>query len=210
MPHVTDFPPMLLDERPLDFDEPGWIYEIKFDGYRMTAEFDRGAVQLRSRNGADATRWFPEITQALGSVKGGQYIVDGEMCVLDELGRSDFDKLQDRARRRRWYEGASPVVYCVFDLLVNRGVDISRQPLVQRKAALAKVFKPARPGILVVRHFDDQPGRIFEEAVIPLKLEGLVAKRAASFYQPGVRSPEWVKVKRKGAIPPERFKRGAK
>jgi bifunctional non-homologous end joining protein LigD len=140
-------------------------------------------------------------------VKGGQYIVDGEMCVLDELGRSDFDKLQDRARRRRWYEGASPVVYCVFDLLVNRGVDITQQPLMQRKAALAKLFKPARPGILVVRHFEDQPERIFAEAVIPLKLEGLVAKRAASVYQAGVRSTDWVKVKRKGAIPPERFKR---
>jgi bifunctional non-homologous end joining protein LigD len=207
MPHLADYPPMLLDERPLDFDEPGWIYEIKFDGYRVTAEFDRGTVQLRSRNGADATRWFPEITQALAQVKGGQYVIDGEMCVLDELGRSDFDKLQDRARRRRWFEGASPVVYCVFDLLVNRGVDITQQPLAQRKAALARLFKPARPGILVVRHFDDQPGRIFEEAVIPLKLEGLVAKRAASVYQPGVRSIDWVKVKRKGAIPPERFKR---
>ncbi|QFZ87645.1 hypothetical protein GFK26_18250 [Variovorax paradoxus] len=198
---------MLLDERPVDFDEPGWLYEIKFDGYRVAAEFD-GEVRLRTRNGTDCTKWFPEITQALAKVKGGQYIVDGEMCVLDELGRSDFDKLHDRARRRRWYEGASPVVYCVFDLLVYRGVDISQQPLVQRKAALAKLFKPAKPGILVVRHFDDQPQRIFEEAVIPLKLEGLVAKRAASTYQPGVRSTDWVKVKRKGAVPPERFNRG--
>lgn len=206
MPSVADYPPMLLDERPLDMDEPGWIYEIKFDGYRLLAEFD-GGVQLRTRNGADATRWFPEIVSSLAKVKGGQYIVDGEVCVLDELGRSDFNKLQDRARRRRWYEGASPVVFCVFDLLVSRGVDITQQPLIQRKAALAKLFKPAKPGILVVRHFEDQPLRIFDEAVIPLKLEGLVAKRAASVYHPGVRSNDWVKVKRKGAIPPERFKR---
>ncbi|MDP9991945.1 bifunctional non-homologous end joining protein LigD [Variovorax boronicumulans] len=197
---------MLLDERPLDLDEPGWIYEIKFDGYRLLAECD-GGVQLRTRNGADATKWFPEIVSSLAKVKGGQYVIDGEVCVLDELGRSDFNKLQDRARRRRWYEGASPVVYCVFDLLVNRGVDITQQPLIRRKAALAKLFKPAKPGILVVRHFEDQPLRIFEEAVIPMKLEGLVAKRAASVYQPGVRSSDWVKVKRKGAIPPERFKR---
>jgi bifunctional non-homologous end joining protein LigD len=70
MPHLADFPPMLLDERPLDFDEPGWIYEIKFDGYRVMAEFDRGTVQVRSRNGADATKWFPEITQALGEREG--------------------------------------------------------------------------------------------------------------------------------------------
>lgn len=196
MPHLADYPPMLLDERPLDFVEPGWIYEIQYNGYRIGAEFDRGAVQLRSRNGADATKWFPEITQALAQIQGGQYVVDGEICVLDELGRSDFDKLQDRTRRRRWYAGASPVVYCVFDLLVNRGVDITHQPLVKRKAALAKVFGPSRPGLLVVQHFDDQADRIFEEAVIPLKLEGIVAKRAASAYLPGVRSSDWVKIKR--------------
>ncbi|WPG35287.1 RNA ligase family protein [Variovorax sp. EBFNA2] len=209
MPTLADYPPMLLEERPIDFAEPGWIYEIKFDGYRMTAESD-GAVQLRTRNGADATKWFPEVAYSLARVKGGQYIVDGEVCVLDELGRSDFDKLQDRAKRRRWYEGASPVVYCVFDLLVSRGVDITQQPLVQRKAALAKLFKPARPGLLVVGHFDSQPERLFAEAVIPLKLEGLVAKRADSVYLPGVRSPDWVKVKRPGAIPAQRFKRGAR
>lgn len=206
MPSVDDYPPMLLDERPIDFDEPGWLYEIKFDGYRLAAEFD-GTVKLRTRNGSDATRWFPEIVSSLKQVKGGQCIVDGEVCVLDELGRSNFDKLHDRARRRRWYEGASPVVYCVFDLLVSRGVDITQQPLVQRKSALAKLFKPSRPGILVVRHFEDQPLRIFDEAVIPLELEGLVAKRAASVYQPGVRSSDWVKVKRKAAIPAQRFKR---
>ncbi|WP_198084966.1 hypothetical protein [Variovorax sp. E3] len=183
MPHLADYPPMLLDERPLDLDEPGGIYEIQYNGYRVGAAFDRGVVQLRSRKGADATKWFPEITQALATIKG-QYVVDGEICVLDELGRSDFDKLQDRARRRRWYAGASPVVYCIFDLLVNRGVDITRQPLVKRKAALSTVFRPSRPGILVVQHFDDQAGRIFEEAVIPLKLEGIVAKRAASAYLP--------------------------
>ncbi|MBJ2154741.1 ATP-dependent DNA ligase [Variovorax sp. IB41] len=85
------------------------------------------------------------------------------------------------------------MVFCVFDLLVNRGADVTQQPLIQRKAALAKLFKPAKPGILVVRHFEDQPLRIFEEAVIPLKLEGLVAKRATSIYQPGVRSSDWVR-----------------
>ncbi|MBT2333642.1 hypothetical protein J7E49_06955 [Variovorax paradoxus] len=146
MPTLADYPPMLLDERPIDFEEPGWIYELKFDGYRVTAEFD-GTVRLRSRNGADASKWFPEITSSLAKVKGGQHIVDGEICVLDELGRSDFDKLQDRARRRRWHEGSSPVTYCVFDLLVHRGIDITQQPLIQRKALLAKLFKPARgPG----------------------------------------------------------------
>lgn len=201
MLHLTDFPPMLVTSQPVDFNESDWIYEIMYDGYRMTAEFD-GLVQLRTRNGSDATKWFPEITHALGKVKGGQYIVDGEMCVFDQRGHTDFGQLQGRVQRRRWYEGAAPVVYCVFDLLVNRGVDISQQPLLQRKAALAKLFKPARPGILVVKHFDDSPRKIFSGAVSALKLDTLVAKRVGSVYRPGVRSLDWVKVSRDGIVPP--------
>ncbi|WGT65016.1 RNA ligase family protein [Variovorax paradoxus] len=203
---LDDYPPMLLDERPLDLDQPGWIYELKMDGYRLVAEFD-GAVHLRTRNGTDATKWFPEVAQSLALVKAGECIVDGEVCVLDELGRSDFNQLQDRARRRRRYPGCPDVVYCIFDLLVHRGIDITLQPLLKRKAALAKLLKKPPPSIMYVGHFENGAAQLFKEAVIPLKLEGLVAKRADSIYQPGVRSSDWVKVKRKGAIPPERFKR---
>ena len=206
MPSLSDFSPMLLDERPLALDEPGWIYELKMDGYRLLAEFD-GTVQLRTRNGTDATKWFPEIAQSLAKVKAGQCVVDGEACVLDELGRSDFNQLQDRARRRRRYPGCADVVYCVFDLLVHCGVDITQQPLLKRKAALAKVLKRPLPSIMYVGHFEAGAAQLFKDAVIPLKLEGLVAKRVDSIYQSGVRSSDWVKVKRKGAIPAERFKR---
>lgn len=202
--------PMLLDERPMDWAASGWLYEIKFDGYRLMAEVD-GEVRLRTRNGADATKWFPEVVQSLAKLKGGRYVFDGEVCVLDEQGRSDFDRLQDRAKRRRDYPGADQVVYCIFDLLANRGVDITGQPLIQRKAALAKVLKRPLPSILYVGDFTPaQAEAVFSGAVIPLKLEGLVAKRALSTYQPGVRSSDWVKVKRKGAIPAERFKRTAR
>ena len=206
MAKVDEYHPMLLDERLINLDEPGWIYELKMDGYRVLAEFD-GTVQLRTRNGTDATRWFPEITQSLAMVKAAQCVVDGEVCVLDELGRSDFNQLQDRARRRRRYPGCADVVYCVFDLLVHRGVDITQQPLLKRKAALAKLFKKPLPSIMYMSHFETGAAQLFKEAVIPLKLEGLVAKRADSVYRPGVRSSDWVKVKRKGAVPAERFKR---
>jgi bifunctional non-homologous end joining protein LigD len=206
MIRIDDFRPMLLDERPLNLDEPGWIYELKMDGYRVLAEFD-GAVQLRTRNGTDATTWFPEVTHGLAHLRNGHCVVDGEVCVLDEIGRSDFNQLQDRARRRGRYPGAPSVVYCVFDLLVRRGVDITQQPLLKRKATLAKILKTAPPAIMYVGHFDSGAVQLFKNAVIPLKLEGLVAKRANSVYRPGVRSSDWVKVKRKGAIPAERFKR---
>jgi bifunctional non-homologous end joining protein LigD len=111
MPDLRDMRPMLLDERPFDVEEPGRIYEIKFDGWRLMPEFGDGKCELRTRQGADATKWFPEIAQALARVKGGPYVTDGEGCVLDEMGRSNFDRFQDRARRRRrrWYEGADPV-----------------------------------------------------------------------------------------------------
>ncbi|MDM0118112.1 hypothetical protein QTI66_39275 [Variovorax sp. J22R133] len=203
---LNDFPPMLLDERPLNLDEPGWIYEIKFDGYRVTAMFGDGRCTLRTRKGADAAQWFPEVAERLAKVPGGPHVTDGEVCFLDDVGRSDFDKLQERARRRRWVPEL-PVVYCVFDLLVDDGDVIIGEPLHSRKARLVGCIHPTPPNVLLVGHFDEGGRRLFDEAVHQLKLEGLVAKRSGSGYRPGVRSADWVKVKRNGAIPPERFKR---
>lgn len=198
---------MLLDERPIDYEAPGWLFEIKYDGYRLLAEFGDGSCKLKSRNGANATKWFPELYDALSRVPGGPYLVDGEVCVLDDLGRSDFDALHARAARRRRVEGADPVTYCVFDLIAEQGVDLSRQPLIYRKERLRKVLTPAPHSVLVVTHLEDHGRQLFEQAAEQLKLEGIVAKRADSFYQSGVRSRDWVKLKRKGAVPPERFKR---
>jgi len=96
MAKVDEYKPMLLEERPFDLDQSGWIYEIRFDGYRLLAEFG-GTVQLRSRNGANATKWFPEVVESLAEIKGGLYVVDGEVCVLDDMGRSDFNLLHERA-----------------------------------------------------------------------------------------------------------------
>jgi bifunctional non-homologous end joining protein LigD len=203
---LASAPPMTLDERPIDLEAPGWLYELKFDGYRLMAEFGAGACALKSRNGADATRWFPELVAGLEEVSGGPYIVDGEVCVLDDLGRSDFNRLQARARRKRWYEGADPVVYCVFDLLLDRFQDLTALPLLERKRRLDKVLTPRPANVLFVQHVDSGGKALFGHAT-QLGLEGIVAKRADSTYRPGGRSRDWVKVKRPGAIPAERFKR---
>ncbi|MDM0030288.1 ATP-dependent DNA ligase [Variovorax saccharolyticus] len=204
---LDDYPPMLLDHRPLPLTAPGWIYEIKYDGCRLTALFGDGQCRLRTRGGADATRWFPEVAESLAAVRGGPYVTDGEICVFDDIGRSDFKRLQDRARRRRWSEGCAPVSYAVFDLMVDHGIDITQRPLFQRKALLRELLDPSPNNVLAVGHFDSDIPRIFNDAVLGLKLEGLVAKRDDSLYLPGTRSRDWVKVRRTGAVPAVRFKR---
>ena len=202
--------PMLLHERrhlPL-FDQPGWIYELKFDGYRLIAGVRDGEVRLATKRGADATRWFPEVVQGLAQLKGGPHVMDGEVCVLDELGRSDYKRLQDRARRRCFYPDCDPVVFCAFDLLALDGRSIIGLPVESRKAKLAELLSPAPPSVLYVGYFDAEHGRVmFEQAVHQLDIEGLVAKRLGSAYRPGQRSTDWVKVKRKDAVAAQRFRR---
>lgn len=201
---------MLLDERPFDLGTPGYIYEIKFDGYRCLAEFGDGVAHLRSKTGGDMTAWFPEVAAALSHVPGGPHVADGEIAVLDDVGRADFDALQTRARRRRSYAGAPPVVFCAFDVLVHKGVAVMDRPLMERKRLLVPLLA-GLPSVLPVMHFDapDAPV-IFNDAVLGLGLEGLVAKRMDSRYLPGTRSKDWIKVKRRGAVPAQRFKRGPK
>lgn len=197
---------MLLEERTpaLAPDGPEWTAEIKFDGYRLLAGVTAGRAELKSRNGAEATTWYPEL-QSLGALPGGP-ILDGEVCVLDELGRSDFNRLHARSRRRGRPAGSDGVVFCAFDLLVWKGRDLRQQPLAKRKAALSKLLASPLPAVLLCQ---DMPGEVrwLYGQALSLQLEGIVAKRLDSPYLSGQRSATWVKIKRPGAVPPERFKR---
>lgn len=181
--------------RPFSSDE--WVYEIKFDGYRVMARAGGGPAQLLTKNGTDCTGWFPEVAALLGELPGGPHIIDGEACVLDEVGRSDFERLQARARRRRWAPGADPVTLCAFDLLWLDGRNVMGLPLAERKRMLAGLLAPQKGRLIVV---GDLPAdeALFDPLVVGAKLEGFVAKRLASTYQPGVISPDWVKIKRPG------------
>ncbi|MDM0010181.1 hypothetical protein QTI51_37165 [Variovorax sp. J22G73] len=148
----------------------------------------RNRLVSRGRHGAfQVSRW--------------PVLLDGEICVLDQLGRSDFAAIHERVQRRRVYAGAPPVTYCVFDLLAVRGVDLSQRPLIRRKLALSKFLAAPPPSTLLVSYIKGRAEQVFHEAVIPLRLEGLVAKWAESVYQSGIRSNDWVKVKRKGVRP---------
>jgi bifunctional non-homologous end joining protein LigD len=209
VPKLERLRPMLLDTRKhLPFSDPAWIFELKNDGYRMLAEFGENKVGMRTRGGHDCVLWFPEVAEALARYSGGSHIVDGEVCVMDDLGRSDFDRLQDRARRRCYYPDCDPVVFAMFDLLVDHGENIMGLPLVERKARLKKLFTPKpRKTLLVIDAIPEHGIELYAMAE-ELKLEGLVAKRASSIYVPGERTTDWKKIKVPGAVPPERFRRG--
>jgi bifunctional non-homologous end joining protein LigD len=186
---------MLASPGGTPFSSPDWLYEIKFDGYRCLALVDAGQVQLRTKSGTDCTAWYPEVAEALATLPGGPHVIDAEACVLDEIGRSDFNLLHERAARRRWYAGCSAVTLCAFDLLFEHGRNVMGLPLVERKRRLQLLLAGA-PGVLFVSDLPAQ-AEIFAQAVEPLKLEGLVAKRRASVYNAGVRSPDWLKIKRR-------------
>lgn len=197
--------PMELSEATTPPAGDDWTAELKFDGYRLLAGVMSGKVRLKTRNGADATRWYPEL-RSLAVLPDQPLILDGEVCVLDDLGRADFNRLQDRSRRRGRPPGSDAVVYVVFDLLVHRGEDLQAMPLRDRKARLQVLLTPAPASVL---YLSDMPGQVpwlYRQAVA-LQLEGVVAKRLDSIYRSGERTRDWLKVKRRGAIPPGRFRR---
>jgi bifunctional non-homologous end joining protein LigD len=185
---------MLLSESSSRFDESQYCAEVKHDGYRVLCGYGRGDVQLRSKSGADCTRWFPEIVQSLSAILSGEHIVDGEMVVQDGKGRSDFNAVHARAMRRRWSPGDPPVVYAVFDILVHNGRDVTRLELEERKELLRELLTPAPPSILYVDYVVGAVSALFQWAA-QKQLEGIVAKRRGSIYRPGVRSPDWRKMK---------------
>jgi bifunctional non-homologous end joining protein LigD len=188
--------PMLASPGGKPFTSPEWLYEIKFDGYRCLARVQDGAVELRTKAGTDCTAWYPELGEALSQVPGGPHVIDAEACVLDHIGRSDFNRLHERAMRRRWYAGSDAVTLCAFDLLFENGRNLMGLPLAQRKARLQRLVQ-GLPGVLFVSDLPAQ-AELFAQAVEPLSLEGIVAKRRASAYSPGLRSSDWIKIKRKG------------
>lgn len=207
MTALDDIRPMLLMERRAPFDDPGYTFEMKFDGYRVLAGIVDGKAALRTRSGADCTRWYPEVTRSLAGLRGGPHVLDGEVAVLDEIGRSDFVRTHARSARRGFPAGADPVVFCAFDLLVHAGRDIRPEPLKVRKALLAKLLARPLDAVLLVEGIEGK-GVWFFDQVLALELEGMVAKRWDSPYLSGERSSAWLKIKRKGAVPPERFRRG--
>jgi bifunctional non-homologous end joining protein LigD len=162
----------------------GWVFEPKWDGYRAIVTVSGGEVTLTSRNGNDLTERFRDVARAAAlAITTPDAVLDGEICALDEQGRSRFSLLQ---------ESAGIPVLVVFDLLELESESLLDLPLVERRKRLEKIVG-AGGGVLVSPQFDD--GVALLAAARQQGLEGVVAKKRDSPYQPGRRSPDWHKVK---------------
>jgi len=179
--------PMLAKEAREPFDDVAWLYEIKWDGYRAISEIKNGNVELYSRNGNSFNAAYPMVYNELKKIKH-EVVFDGEIVVLNEEGKSDFQKLQHYPDNTQF-----PICYYVFDLLFLNGHDTTAMPLLQRKELLKTVLKK-NP---VIRYSDHvlQTGTAFFEAAKASNLEGIMAKKISGEYHKGARTGEWLKIK---------------
>jgi bifunctional non-homologous end joining protein LigD len=182
-----EYRPMLatLVDKPFDSDE--WVYETKWDGFRLIAEAKRGSVRLFSRNGIEVTTRYPAIAQALRAVTE-PCVIDGEVVALDATERSRFQLLQNALHG----EETRPQ-YCVFDILFFGGQDVRGRPLLERKRLLTQVL-PRTSLLRYSEHIKEKGIALFNKAK-RAGLEGVMAKRAAGLYYSGKRTREWLKFK---------------
>jgi len=171
------------------FHHAGWIYEEKYDGYRIIAYKEGKQVSLLTRNLKDRTEDFPEIAAAIAALPAPTLALDGEVVIFDRDGISRFQLLQ---RRLEGEPEAAPV-FAVFDCLWARGRDLRARPLAERRAVVEHEVRKGKR-VMVARRLATDGFEAFEQAK-RLGLEGLVGKAPDSRYLPGVRSPSWRKVK---------------
>ncbi len=161
-----------------------WAYEIKWDGYRTLAFVDDGALRLQSSTGIDVTAKYPEMAGLAGAVNAPSAIIDGELVVLDPQGRPSFEALQRHTTQAAFY---------AFDVLQVAGTDTVSLPYEQRRALLEQLIEPGANWLVPAYRVGD--GQELLDATAAQGLEGVMAKRLGSPYQPGKRTPNWRKVK---------------
>src|SRR5271155_2082659 len=192
----TAIHPMLATPVEKPFDDPDWLFEIKWDGYRAVSFLQDGKVRLVSRNQNELTREFPELHELSKLIKATNAVLDGEVVALDEQGRASFSLMQQRTGirkggRRVGARRELQIVYYLFDLLYLDGYDLRRVPLEQRKQALAQIVAPSE----LARYSDHFPqGLALFDVAKQKGLEGILAKKRDSHYEER-RSREWLKIK---------------
>lgn len=182
----------LVDE---PFTDSEWIFETKWDGFRSVCFIDRGQARFVSRNQIEMTPQYPELVKVPKQIDAKQAILDGEIVALDEHGMPRFQLLQNKLRIRSGsYAKAAKaqIVYFVFDLLYYDGYDLMNCSVVERKALLEQVLRPAS----FIKYSDHvaAEGEQFFREIEKFRLEGMLAKRAASKYVQK-RTSDWLKVK---------------
>jgi bifunctional non-homologous end joining protein LigD len=189
---------MLADSRDEPFSAPGWIFELKYDGYRVVAGREReGQAVLRYRRGQEVTRSFPELAAALGKLPYEGLVMDGELVVLDEDGKPSFQLLQERVGFNRPHDIARasvrlPATLFLFDLLGFEDIDLRPLPLETRRGTLRQLLPRVGP-LRFSEHIEERGEEMYEE-VRRMGLEGIVAKRAGAAYRAG-RSADWLKIR---------------
>ena len=180
------------------FDSDRHLFEVKWDGIRALAFFGEGRPRLQGRKLTEATDRYPEIVAALEKLDGNG-ILDGEIVVLDDEGRPNFQRVlvrEQTATREAALLKASkhPVAYMVFDLLYRNGQPLFERPLLERKQLLSELLAEADSPLVESAYFADRGLGLFEQAKA-YGLEGVVAKLMDSRYRPGERSNDWLKLK---------------
>ncbi len=196
-PMPTAIQPMLASITEEPFDDPNWLFEIKWDGYRAVAFVENGSVRLVSRNQNDLTPRYPELKVLPKFVNAKTAILDGEVVVLDEQGRPSFSLMQQRTGLRSHGRQTAPrhdlpILYYAFDLIYLDGYDLRRVALDDRKRVLRETLASGE----IVRYSDHYAGQgiALFNAAKQKDLEGILAKKCTSCYEER-RSREWLKIK---------------
>jgi len=193
MPKPRFVPPMLATLVAAPFDGAEWLFEIKWDGFRVECIVDGDEARLWTRGEQDAARYFGDFLSPATWIEAKQAIVDGEVIALDDAGEPDFALLQERIKGRASPATAGPFLYEVFDLLFLDGRSLLDEPLEERRRLLASVLR-VDPRVRMSEHIETD-GLAFFEAARVRGLEGIMAKRRTSPYLPGRRTLDWQKIK---------------
>ena len=177
----------LVDALPGTPDD--WLFEAKFDGYRLLARIDSREIRLITRNGHDWTSKLPHLAKGLASLKLKPGWLDGEIVVPGARSGTSFQELQNAFESARTRD----IVLYLFDIPFYDGYDLTRVPLSERRALLESLLGKGVPPILFSQTFDASPDELLKSAC-QLGLEGIIGKRKASIYD-SRRSPDWIKLK---------------
>src|SRR5262249_29662200 len=181
--------PMLATLATKAFTHPDWLFEIKWDGFRVEAVVSNGKTRIWTRNLKDAETYFPRLLSPPSWIDAREAIVDGEVVALDDAGRPDFPLLQTKLGDPH----ATGLVYMAFDLLYLDGRSLLQVPLEDRKRLLRSVLKE-HPRVRFASHVEGE-GVAFHKAAETQGLEGVIGKLRRSRYEPGRRSNAWLKIK---------------